>query len=335
MDIAALNSTKTLRKQVLEWMCICFGCLSLIFAGFNLTVNHLYAIGVLEVGFTLLCLYIFKQSKLHHAKRWHAISMCLSITTIVLFGSYLAPLKNGLFLWIFILPTLYYLLLGRRYGLVLSATLLILQAAILSQKLPTSAFAGINLGLNLLFIYTSMWAISHVFEANRAKFSNRLRSLALLDPLTGAGNRLSMNHFFEIELKDKSQLYLFLLDLDYFKQINDKYGHEVGDKVLVELTTQLRVIFAKGYVFRVGGEEFALMGMFESPQAALAMAEKLRFGVATKPINASTQQLNLTASVGVVRYQQQSLAELIDQADKQLYKAKAAGRNTVVSDIDF
>jgi diguanylate cyclase (GGDEF)-like protein len=333
MDIAALNSTKTLRKHVLKWMCICFGFLSLVFAVFNLSVNNLHLVGGLEVGFSLLCLYIFKHSQKHYPKRWHAIIMCLAISLIVLCGTYLAPLKNGLFLWTFILPILYYLLLGRRYGLILSSALLGLQLLVLSQKLPYSSFAAINLGLNLLFVYISLWAISHVFEGNRADFSKRLKNLALLDPLTGAGNRLSMNHYFEVELRDKSQLYLFLLDLDYFKQINDQYGHEVGDKVLVELATLLRVTFAKGYVFRVGGEEFSLMSNFDSPQAALAMAEKLRLAIQNKQIVANGETIKLTASVGVVQYQHQSLSELIDLADKQLYKAKETGRNEVCTDI--
>ena len=72
------------------------------------------------------------------------------------------------------------------------------------------------------------------------------------------------------------KLYLFLVDLDYFKQINDKYGHDVGDKVLIEVATLLKVTFAKGYVFRVGGEEFALISSFNSEHAELAVAEKVR-----------------------------------------------------------
>lgn len=333
MDIAALNSTKTLRKHVLKWMCICFGFLSFVFAIFNLTTNNLYVVGALEIGFSLLCFYIYRQLSKHRPKGWHAITLCLTITAIVLCGTYLAPLKNGLFLWTFILPILYYLLLGRRYGMGLSCALLVLQAIVLSQKLPYSLFAPTNLGLNLLFIYISLWAISHVFEGNRADFSKRLKNLALLDPLTGAGNRLSMNHFFEIESQDKSKLYLFLLDLDYFKQVNDQYGHEVGDKVLVELTTVLRVTFAKGYVFRVGGEEFALMSVFDDQESALAMAEQLRIAIERTQIHANGQAITLTASVGVVPYQQQSLSELMDLADKQLYRAKKAGRNTVCADI--
>ena len=131
-----------------------------------------------------------------------------------------------------------------------------MQSSVLLYKLPSPSFSSFNQALNLLFIYIIIWVISHVFEGNRAEFSKRLKNLALLDPLTGAGNRLSMSHYFEVEIKDKSQLYLFLIDLDHFKQINDEYGHDVGDKVLVELATLFRITFAKGYVFRVGVKNF-------------------------------------------------------------------------------
>lgn len=74
-----------------------FWFLSLVFAVFNLLVNNLPLVGGLEVGFSLLCLYIFKHSQKHYPKRWHAITMCLTISLIVLCGTYLAPLKTACF----------------------------------------------------------------------------------------------------------------------------------------------------------------------------------------------------------------------------------------------
>ncbi|MGJ8675550.1 MAG: GGDEF domain-containing protein, partial [Pseudoalteromonas sp.] len=148
--------------------------------------------------------------------------------------------------------------------------------------------------------------------------------------LTGAGNRLSMSHYFEVELQDKSQLFLFLLDLDFFKQVNDKYGHDVGDKVLVEIAALLRVTLAKGYVFRVGGEEFALLSSFKNADDAFAAAEKLRSIVETTNIDIDGKVINLTISIGVTEYKNgQTLLEFVNLADKELYKAKRLGRNKV------
>lgn len=335
MDIAALNSTKTIRNHVLKWMCVCLGFLSLIFAVFNLSINKSYLVGGLEIAFSALCFYIFNQLTKHYQKDWYGVALCLTLSFIILFGTYLAPFENGLFLWSFVLPILYYLLLGRRLGFILSATFLMLQSILLVYKSPLLPFVSVNLILNLLFIYISLWTVSHIFEGNRAQFSKRLKNLALLDPLTEAGNRLSMSHYFEIELKDKSNLYLFLLDLDYFKQVNDKYGHDIGDKVLVELTSLLRDIFPSGYIFRVGGEEFSLMGSFTSAESAQAMADKLIKEIAKKQIDIIDETITLTASIGLVNYQQhQSLSEFVNLADKELYKAKAAGRNCVFTNIN-
>ena len=139
-----------------------------------------------------------------------------------------------------------------------------------------------------------------------------------------------MNHYFEVELVDKTNTYLFLLDLDYFKQINDKFGHDVGDKVLTEIATLLRITLAKGYVFRVGGEEFAVIHSFNSKDEALFAAEKLRETVEKTPFNIEGHAIKLTISIGVADYQANpSLESIFIAADKQLYKAKRLGRNKV------
>ncbi|TMN97788.1 GGDEF domain-containing protein [Pseudoalteromonas sp. S558] len=330
MDITALNSTKALRRNVLRWMCLCFGCVSLIFAGFNLLINNFAVLGYLELGLCAYCVHTFVRLNRHALQLRQSLIMCALVTLVIVLGNYLALIKNGLFIWSFALPVLYYLLLGKRFGIIFSATLLFLQVFILVNKASLFPFLPLNFGLNLLFVYVSIWAVSHVFEGSRALSSKRLKSLALLDPLTGAGNRLSMNHYFEVELTDKSQLYLFLLDLDYFKQVNDKYGHDVGDKVLIEVATLLRITLAKGYVFRVGGEEFALISSFNNADDALNTAEKLRSVIEDTVIDINGEKINITISVGVASYQQdQSLEEFAKEADKQLYKAKRFGRNKV------
>ncbi|MBB1405067.1 MULTISPECIES: GGDEF domain-containing protein [Pseudoalteromonas] len=330
MDIAALNSTEFLRKNVLKWVSLCFGCLALVFAGFNLTVNNLSVLGYFEVVFSLYCFCIYFRLGKHPVQVWQSVVMCAFISFIVVFGAYIAAPSNGVFVWAFVLPTLYYLLLGKNYGFIFSIVLLSLQSIVLINKSSLAPFTSLNLCLNILFAYIVIWAISHTFESSRSQFSKRLKKLAMLDPLTGAGNRLAMNHYFSVELRERAQLYLFLVDLDYFKQINDKYGHDVGDKVLIEVATLLKVTFAKGYVFRVGGEEFALISSFNSEHAALAVAEKVRAALENKYINVDNYKINLTASIGVANYKpQQSLNELLKAADKQLYKAKDLGRNSV------
>ncbi len=330
MDIAALNSTKSLRKDVLRGMCLCFGVLSVGFAGFNLTVNNFPLLGYIEICFSIYCIFTYITLIRRPLQFWQSVVMCALITFIVILGTSLASPRNGVYVWSFALPILYYLLLGKQYGVIFSANLLVIQVFILGSQSTLAPFETFNLSLNLLCAYLSIWAISHVFEGSRSHFSRRLKNLALLDPLTGAGNRLSMNHYFEVELQDKSQLYLFLLDLDFFKQVNDEYGHGVGDQVLIEVATLLRVILARGYVFRVGGEEFALFSSFENDEAALKTAEQIRARFESTTFDIDGLAINVTTSIGVAKFKStNSLESFVNQADKQLYKAKQFGRNKV------
>lgn len=328
MDIAAFDSTKVLRRNVIQWMCICFGCLSFTFAIFNLTEKKFYALGFLEVSFCIYCLYTFIRLIKNPLQIWQSVLMCLFTTSIVVLASFISDPTFGSFLWSSCLPVLYYLLLGTRYAFFFSSLLFLFQIAIFLTKPSVVIFSGFN--LNLLFSYISMWAVLHMFEFSRADSSKRLKNLALLDPLTGAGNRLSMKHYFDVELKDKSQQFLFLLDIDFFKRINDKYGHDIGDKVLVEVAVLLKVAVPKGYVFRVGGEEFVILRAFNCTDDALVAAEKVRAVIENTTITIAEHDINLTVSIGVTDYKaKQTLTELLKLADQQLYKAKHLGRNKV------
>ena len=330
MDISALNSTQSLRQSVLIWMSLCFGCISLIFALLNIFVNNFVSLGFLELIYSFYCLYNIYHSKNNSLQLWQTYTMCMLATVIIVAGNYLSSPQYGIFIWSFTLPVLYYLLLGKRLGIIFSSLLLFLQGGLLVTKVFSLSYLTLNLSLNLFFAYCSIWAISHIFEGSREHASNRLKSLALLDPLTGVGNRLSLNHYFEVELQNKTNVYLFILDLDYFKQINDKYGHDVGDKVLSELATILRRAPTKGYVFRVGGEEFAIISSFDSFTEAVECAQDLRMKIQNTAFTIEQKCIHLTISVGIAKYQKgQSLQAFCKAADKQLYNAKHAGRNKV------
>jgi len=331
MDITALNSTFILRGKVLKWMCVCLGTLAFTFAVFNLLYNNSVLLGSLELLFSSYCCYVYLYSRKSVYKAWQPLSICIFITLLVVVGCYLASIANGLFVWILALPILYYLLLGRRLGFVLSFLLIVIQCIIFAVKAEWSLYSAINLTLNMLLCYISIWAVAHVFEATRAEFSKRLESLAMLDPLTNIGNRLAMNYYFATQLYDKSKLYTLLIDLDYFKNVNDKFGHEVGDKVLVEVANRLQSLLNEGRVFRIGGEEFALFITSKNNIQAHEIAQNIRHSLASEPINIADKEITLTASIGAANYQRgQTLDETIKAADELLYQAKNNGRNQVV-----
>jgi len=160
----------------------------------------------------------------------------------------------------------------------------------------------------------------------------KLRELVRTDPLTGALNRRGVNDAFEqmTTASDKAAIALLLFDLDHFKQINDKYGHQTGDLVLCEFTRLCKSLLPQDAAFgRTGGEEFAaVLGVAGARDAAL-VAETARLAMAEKKIPAGAVATSVTVSIGIAvsAMADANLDQLMTNADKALYKAKAQGRN--------
>ncbi len=332
MDIGALKGTQALRNNVLKWMSFCLGGLAAIFAFFNIFYNEFLILGVLESFFSVFCFYTYFCTQKCYAKLWQSIVLCFSLCLLVAVGTYLGDIRNLLFVWSCALPILFYLLLGKQFGLFFSLGFASIEFTILWQTEIFGLLNKLNFISNFIFTYLSIWAVSHIFENSRAEYGRRLENLALLDPLTGIGNRLAMTHYFEVELINKDGLFILMLDLDYFKKINDEYGHEMGDRILVAVSRFFRQCNNKGYVFRIGGEEFAIFLPKSDPQTAFEFAENLREGLATMIHNIDDHAFNLTISIGVACYMpNQTLKNFIKRADDALYQAKQQGRNRVVT----
>ncbi|MCL9670847.1 sensor domain-containing diguanylate cyclase [Citrobacter sp. MNAZ 1397] len=129
-------------------------------------------------------------------------------------------------------------------------------------------------------------------------------------------------------------LTVMLLDIDYFKSVNDNYGHECGDQVLASFAQKVRQeLGGKGVIARMGGEEFAVVAVTSGPQAGLLLAERLRKSVEEHLFHWHARTLRLTVSIGVSNGQvlSGSLTEvfnkLLAEADEYLYRSKKAGRN--------
>ncbi|OCP00983.1 MULTISPECIES: GGDEF domain-containing protein [unclassified Ensifer] len=157
-----------------------------------------------------------------------------------------------------------------------------------------------------------------------------LRRSADTDALTGAGNR----RWFLAQLP-KSNWHgdcLIVMDLDFFKRINDRYGHHTGDQVLMAFAELARKNLRKGDCFaRLGGEEFGLYLPLTSEERAQAIAERLRRAVEELRIISRGEQVALTVSMGlaVANGQERSWEELFNSADAALYEAKRHGRNRI------
>lgn len=172
--------------------------------------------------------------------------------------------------------------------------------------------------------------------SERKRIENELRKLAVTDSLTGAWNRRYFISRGKEELarslRYKTPFALLILDIDFFKLINDTYGHDIGDEVLKNLTARCRMELRESDVFaRFGGEEFAALLPQTNRDNALATAERLLTSIAAMPMKQISETFSITVSIGIVLFngQETSIEELIKQADQAMYRAKKQGRNRV------
>jgi diguanylate cyclase (GGDEF)-like protein len=163
-----------------------------------------------------------------------------------------------------------------------------------------------------------------------------LRRTARLDTLTGVGNRRAADESLASRLVNANigseKLFVAFVDVDHFKQINDSFGHAVGDQVLLALGDLMRGFLRnRDEVFRYGGEEFVLLMTDEHASAGQDACERLRLLIERHDWASVAAQLHVTASFGVACWQGDVTAsDLLARADAAMYRAKREGRNRVV-----
>jgi two-component system cell cycle response regulator len=183
-------------------------------------------------------------------------------------------------------------------------------------------------------------------QVRRKRFQERLRasyeislSMALTDSLTGLYNRryleVHLEKLLQKNQESKKSLAVLLVDIDHFKQVNDKYGHNVGDEVLKVFAQRLMSnLRSFDLVARLGGEEFAVILPDVSEQRAWMVAERLRNSIAESPFPVSHAEspIKVTTSIGaaLIDAGAHTKVEVLERADKCLYEAKKGGRNAVV-----
>ncbi len=185
------------------------------------------------------------------------------------------------------------------------------------------------------FIAVYLREAGPVLEAKR--LMEHLRENALRDPMTGLHNRRFLEEYVSALVagsqRRKSPFSVLMLDLDFFKQVNDTHGHEAGDKVIKTLAdTLLRNVRSSDMTVRYGGEEFLVILVDSGAEAALKVAEKIRADVENTKIPLPGGMLQKTVSIGVAEYPGDSdtFWQVVKFADVALYRAKSTGRNRVV-----
>lgn len=171
---------------------------------------------------------------------------------------------------------------------------------------------------------------------------DRMNMLVALDGLTECFNRRYITEKLPIEIakakKNKKDLSIMMLDIDFFKEINDKYGHLAGDHVLKKVVNIIKknIRSSTDWIARYGGEEFIIVLNDTDSSSAFLLAERIRLAIEEATFKYKDININVTVSIGVTSMSQRvnSKQRLLERVDKNLYKAKSMGRNICILDGD-
>lgn len=166
---------------------------------------------------------------------------------------------------------------------------------------------------------------------------NDLRYQAQTDALTGLYNYRFFSNILPLEMerarRASQPLSLIILDIDYFKKFNDRWGHELGNQALVHVAQLISITIRKlDFACRFGGEEFAIVLPNTDLYKAINVAERLRSTIVSSPLEIGDDAISLTASLGVDEFNASHLdnfQQFVGRVDAWLYQAKHAGRNVV------
>jgi diguanylate cyclase (GGDEF)-like protein len=193
--------------------------------------------------------------------------------------------------------------------------------------------------LNDFRLLVTITNLSALFLRN-AEFFKQTQRLSVTDGLTGLYRPHYLFHevqkHFESNRPESIPAVgsLLMMDLDHFKRVNDRFGHVVGDNVLIQVARIIsRHCPDSGFAVRYGGEEFALFLPGVPGAPAVKLAEKIRHSVADRKIHVRREKIRMTLSIGVASYpgEGEDVKSLIEKADTRLYEAKKKGRNRTVA----
>ena len=260
-----------------------------------------------------------------------------------------APDGSSLF-WFLLLPPLLMFCVGLLPGTILFLGFYLLLMVLLLTPLDSLLAHDISKPLrwrllaSMLGIFIFSWLAEYIRTQMRNALIQSVKMLehsALTDPLTSLGNRRDFQNYFTVnqaQLKRSSRMFsIATVDLDFFKQVNDSFGHAVGDQVLCHVGSLLAAYLrASDRIFRWGGEEFVILMPDTKAADAFSIMERLRHEVEITPfITEDGQLINMTISIGLHSGAlSDNVDSLITEADTQLYLAKRSGRNQVKGEKD-
>jgi diguanylate cyclase len=326
------------RDTLHKWLSLATGVIMLFFCFLNISVLNQITVGAVDGILGMLNIYFFASAHRGKAEKWHSYVLIISLTATAFYAFYHADLRAGSVYWLLLLPPVYCLLAGPKLGLFYTIALSFPVLAVLFIKSDTANFIQYRSALNFVLAYFFSYITCYLYETQYAKSSLLLHKMAFQDPLTGAQNRHALKLFFD-DFNNKpedpfqteqEETRLLIVDIDHFKSVNDEFGHDVGDSVLIEIAELLQYCTGSNYVYRIGGEEFLIILKNHSSSQAFDFAESIRKSVESTIFRTHEHNIKITVSIGIAQLNQgQTFREFLRVADKNLYSAKNKGRNLV------
>ncbi len=280
--------------------------------------------GAVVLGMVLLCVWAWRS---RDARRPALVVTCFHTAMAVATAWRFGP---EVLLWMYPIAIANYVLVGRRLATAVNLFALLGLCALGPDPRVFGAGGGFFAGFFASYLLVCMLAL--VFATLNAQQRRQMEAQALLDPLTGAANRRALARELEVVEARRSRLRepwgAAVFDLDHFKRINDRLGHEVGDQVLVAFAELLRRrTRPTDRVFRLGGEEFLLLAPGGDAATLQALANKLCDAVRA---SLALPEMPVTVSIGVAMLGEGEAAkDWLGRADAATYRAKALGRDRV------
>ncbi len=292
-------------------------------------------LAIVEYMVTVLCFCMF-----YFFKRWISdkniapLSFIFSnlIFALLIYGTTVDDVSITIYLWLSVIPFASYLLNGVFIGFLLTCFYFCILAITFLTHFDNYAHQITADSLfNLIASVIVLWILTHSYAVFNFDAKKQLIEKAIKDSLTKLNNRHAFYEFFEIN-KNKTKS-LMIIDLDFFKKVNDTYGHDAGDYILQTVAQIfLEQVSDEETVFRLGGEEFAVLLPEMELQQAINIAHKINETVKDYEFLYHNQSIKVTASIGMAYSKSADLNELMRKADTCLYQAKNNGRDCVVID---
>jgi len=281
-------------------------------------------INILLVSLMFLVNALFLRKRNKAAKTVFVVS-CVSImiATVYMYG------EKQLY-WLYPCVAMLFFTMPAKIAFAMSSLLLVaISILLLGDDLPVSQLLQIVASVQYIIV------VVYVFCSCVETQFKHLDQEAITDVLSGLGNRRSFDRFMsgldKSDSRNSSLMFLALIDVDNFKQINDNYGHHVGDDVLQHLSELIEENSRPADLsYRIGGEEFACIFSASDIKQASSFLERLRFEVANSGFSDDEKEISIkyTISVGIAAFSQ-DCREWYESADEALYRAKHHGKNRI------